>query len=285
VIEIPGYEIGEAVADDRTGVLHRAVQTNLRRPVMVKLLREALRDDAAARAAFEAERDRMAGLEHGNLLLTLDTGETDGIPWVVTESTMEPTLEEALSGPEPLFETRAVSIGLGIARALHYLAGRQLLYKNVRPRNVLLPRPGTPKLLTFRNVRPLAEAASFRGANVQSGAYCAPELVREDLGPVTPRANVYALGALLYHMLAGVPPVEGPSAEARAAHAAGRVPSLKERRPYLRDRAHAVVGRLMEHDPLRRVDPAAAVALLEAYQADPLVTRPLRTRKARRRRR
>ncbi len=271
-----GYELGSAFARDKTGVYYRAHQTRLNRAVTIKALREDPPPGDAARALFDAERRLMMTLEHPGLLLTIDTGEADGIPYFVTESVAEPTLQEALKGDEPLPEVRAVRITLALARALHYLAGRGLLYKNVSPKNVLLPRPAAPKFLTFRNVRALTEAASFRGANVQSGAYCAPELMRDDLGPVTAKTNVYALGCLLYEMLAGTPPAGREGGEARAAHAEGRFPSLKERRPFLRDRAHAVVSRLIQHDPVKRADPGAAVALLEAYQSDPLLTRPLK---------
>ena len=280
-----GFELGSAYARDKTGILYRAVQLKLDRPVTIKALREEYKDHARARELFEKERELVAGLEQPNLLMTIDTGSQDGIPYFVTESTAEPTLVEALKSGEPMPETRAVAIAVGIARALHYLGGRKLMYKNVRPQNILLPRPATPKLITFRNVRSLAEASSFRGANVQSGSYCAPELVRSDLGAVSIKANVYALGALLYEMLAGSKPVEGTSAEARAAHAAGRITPLKERRPYLRDRAYAVVGRLMSRATKPRPDAAAAVALLEAYRNDPLVTRPPVRKKRRRRRR
>jgi serine/threonine-protein kinase len=280
-----GYELGSAYAQDKTGTYYRAVQLKLDRPVTLKILREDLRGNPRARRFFEEESRLVAGLEHPNLLLTINTGQIDGIPYFVTESTAEPTLAEALQRGEPMPETRAVAIALGVARALLYLHERKLIYKNIRQHNVLLPRPATPKLVTFRYVRTLAEAQSFRGANVQSGSYCAPELVRDDLGPVTVKANVYALGALLYRMLAGAPPVEGTSAEARAAHARGDIIPLKQRRPYLRDRAHATVSRLMRHDPRRRADPAGALTLLEAYQSDPLVARPLVKKPRRRRRR
>jgi serine/threonine-protein kinase len=277
-----GYQIGAAFDRDRTGTLHRGVQLKLNRPVTIKVLREELRDDPRAVELFLEERRLVASLEHPHLLLTLSVGEAGGLPFFVTESVAEPRLAEALKGEELLAETAALTIALGIARALDYLAGRGLLYKNLSPKNVLLPRPAAPKLLTFRLVRSAAEAPLFRKSPVQSGAYCAPELVRDDLGPVTHKANVYALGAILYQMLAGVPPVEGASAEARAAHAAGRVRPLKEVRPFLRDRAHAVVGSLMTRDPGARPDAAGAVALLEAYLSDPLVAHPLRTRRRKR---
>jgi serine/threonine protein kinase len=280
-----GYELGSAYSKDKTGTYYRAVQLRLDRAVTLKMLRADLLENPRARVLFDEERQLVSGLEHPNVLMTIHTGSVDGVPYFVTESTAEPTLAEALTRGEAIPETRAVPIALGIARALLYLEQRELIYKNIRQHNVLLPRPSSPKLMTFRYVRSAAEAQSFRGANVQSGSYCAPELVRDDLGPVTIKANIYGLGALLYRMLAGVAPVEGTSAEARAAHARGRVRPLKEAKPFLRDRAYATVGALMRHDPRRRADPATAIALLEAYRRDPLVTRPPQKKKKKKRRR
>jgi serine/threonine protein kinase len=278
-----GLQLGARFAEDRTGVYYRGVQSRLNRAVTVKALRDDLVGDEAARDVFLEERRIVAGLEHPNLLLTLGVGEADGVPYVVTESVAEPTLADALAGEELPSETTAIAIAIGIAKALAYLAGQGLIYKNLSPRNVLLPRPMAPKLLTFRHVRSLAEAERFRAAPVQTGAYCAPELVVKGMGPVTIKANVYALGGILYHLLAGVPPVEGASAEARAAHAEGRLRPLKDVRPFLRDRAYVTVGRLLSHDPAVRPEPPEAVAMLEEYATDPLVLRPLRTRRKRRR--
>lgn len=279
-----GFELGAVWAEDRTGTLYRGVQSRLHRPVTIKAFREALLEDEGARERFLEERQIVAGLEHPNLLLTLGMGEVDGIPYFVTESIAEPTLADALGGEELPSETTAVAIAIGIGKALDYLARRDLVYKNLAPQNVLLPRPAAPKLLTFRHVRSIAEAARFRSTPVQSGAYCAPELVRTDLGPVTIRANVYALGGILYHLLAGMPPVDGPSAEARAANAEGRLRPLRDARPFLRDRAYVTVGRLLSHDPAVRPDPAEAVTMLEEYAQDPLVAHPLKTRRRKRRR-
>lgn len=283
--EPPGYELGDAFAQDKTGVLYRAVQTRLDRPVTFKILKAQFVDNPRARGLFVEERDLLTGVEQPNVLLTMDVGEWEDRPWFVTESVAEPRLSEAIRAGEPLEERRAVRIALGIARGLDYLSTRGLIYKNLRPENILLPRPAAPKLVTFRYVRKIEEASTFQGANVQTGLYCAPELTRKEIGKVTTKANVYALGALLYRMLAGTAPVDGNSSEARQAHADGNIVPLKERRPYLRDRAYAVVGRLMAHQPRQRADTAAAVALLAAYENDPLVANPLRKKRRTRRRR
>jgi serine/threonine protein kinase len=279
-----GYEVGSAYAKDRTGNYFRAVQVALDRPVTIKALREDLLDKPRAREIFEKERSLVASLEHPGLLLAIDMGEVDDIPYFVTESTAEPTLQEALKGGEPLEEPRSVSIALRLARALDHLAAKGIIYKNLAPRHVLLPRPAAPKLITFRHIKPLEEAHTFRRANVQSGAYCAPELMRDDLGPVTGKVNIYALGSLLYQMLAGAPPHEGPSAEARLAHAEGRIEPLQQRRPYMRDRAYTVVDRLMERDPDGRAASAEAVEILDAWSKDPFLRSPPTSRKRRRRR-
>ncbi len=278
----PGYELGPAYAKDVTGIFYRAVQLSLDRAVTIKMLRdETIKTDAIFNH-FVKEISIATSLEHANLLLAVDSGVLNGRPYLVTEPTAEPTLAKALEPNEPLTEMRAVQIALGIGHALRHLEGKRFIYKNLRPQNVLLPRPAAPKLLTFRYVKPIDEAQAFRRANVQSAGYCAPELVRGDLGPVSARANVYALGAILYQMLAGAPPIEGESAEVRRMHARGKVPPLRETRPYMRERAYTCVSRLMTYDPAKRPDPAAAIALLEAYAKDPLlgktITPPTRNR-------
>lgn len=273
------------ISEDSTGVLIAATQVRLRRAVTLKILKKELVTNQRAQALFLAERDVVAGLEDPRLLLTLDVGETDGRPWFVTESIVQPTLQSALAHPAEIEEIRSVRIALGIAHAVHYLSTRGLIYKNVCPKNILLPRPAATKLVTFRHVRRMEEAPAFQRASVQSGLYCAPELTRDDLGPVTTKSNVYAVGAILYELLAGQPVCDGESASAREAHANGTIPALKDCRAFLRDRAYSVVSRLMAHDPQRRADSAAAVTLLEAYSNDPLVAAPLRSRKKKRRRR
>jgi serine/threonine-protein kinase len=278
-----GFQLGAPFAEDRTGTLYRALQTKLNRPVTLKILREDLVDDEEAHDVFLEERQIVAGLEHPHLLLTLGTGEVEGVPYFFTESIPDTTLAEALAADELPSEPTSIAIVIGIAKALAYLSRHALIYKNLQPRNILLPRPAVPKLLTFRHVRSVSEAERFRAAPVQSGAYCAPELVRKDLGAVTIKANIYALGGILYHLLAGVPPVEGASAEAREAHAAGRVKPLKDVKPFLRDRAYATVGRFLSRDPAARPDPAEAVRVLEEWVQDPLITHPLKTRRKRRR--
>ncbi|MEE8106638.1 MAG: protein kinase [Planctomycetota bacterium] len=281
----PGYDLGPAYAEDATGVFYKAVQVSLARPVTVKMLREGTAKDDPAFAHFVKEIAVVTSLEHANLLLAVDSGAMRGMPYLVTESTIEPTLLKALRDREPLAEPRAVRIALGIAHAIRHLESKHFIYKNLNAKHVLLPRPAAPKLTTFRLVKPISEAAVFRRSNVQSANYCAPELVRDDLGPVTNRANVYALGALLYHMLSGLPPADGLEGDVRELHADGEIPPLKTLRPYLRDRAHTVVGKLMARDPAARPDPGTAVALLEAYANDPLLNKSITKKKRRRRRR
>ncbi len=281
----PGYELGPAYAKDVTGIFYRGIQLSLDRAVTIKMLRDKTTKKDAVFNHFVKEISIATSLEHANLLLAVDSGVMNGRPYLVTEPTSEPTLADALEPEEPLAEMRAVHIALGIAHAIRHLESKRFIYKNLRPKNILLPRPAAPKLLTFRYVKPFDEARAFRRANVQSAGYCAPELVRIDLGPVSPRANVYALGAILYHMLAGTPAIEGASSEVRRMHARGKVPPLRETRPYMRERAYTTVSRLMTYDPAKRPDPSAAVALLDAYANDPLLGKTITSRKKRRRRR
>ncbi len=274
-----GYCVQRVLGTDATGIYVDALQEALDRPVTIKFMH---RDgDAAVRQQFEQEVHLCTKLKHPSLLSAIDSGEVDHRPYLVTESIRLPTLAHELKGGQLIEEKRAVTLALHLARALQYLDSGRLIYRNLQPAYVLLPDQA-PRLLTYRQIRRAREADGLRAQKSQNAAYCAPELVAAELGKASIKANVYALGALLYQMLAGKPPLEGPDASVRTAHAHALVPPLRTRRPGAPERAERLVSRLMTPDPEARPSPTEAVTLLEAYLNDPFVRSPLRSRKTRR---
>ena len=181
--------------------------SELDRPVAVKVLSEALAGDAAFRSRFEREARLAARLSHPNLVGVYDVGEDGGRPFIVLEYVAGENLAELLTRRGRLPPDESRGLALQAARALAHVHEAGLVHRDVKPQNLLLRGDGTLKLADFGIAR-AADATAFTQAGTVLGtaAYLAPE---QTLGEeVTAAADVYSLGAVLYELLTGRPPFE-----------------------------------------------------------------------------
>ena len=193
------------------------------RPVAIKVMAtHDIGPDAAAAARFLDEIAVMARLQHPHLLPLFDSGSADGVPYLVMPYVAGETLRDRLTREGPLPVDEAVRLARAIAGALEHAHGAGVVHRDLKPENVLL-RDHEPLVADFGIA--LAVAADARrtrsGMLVGTPQYMAPEQAGGD-GPVDARADVYALGAVLYEMLTGDPPhvagtVQGVLARVRAA--------------------------------------------------------------------
>ena len=138
------------------------------------------------------------------------------------------------------------------AQGLIYLHGKGMTHKNPAPAMLALNEHGVARLVTFRNIVPIDEPASLRGKLVSDPNYVAPEQLGGDK-PIGPAASVYQLAALLFHLLAGSPPHEEEDAKATAlAHFRKPFPSLKGKRPFLKNGVYDLVEQGTQRDPAQR---------------------------------
>jgi len=289
-VEIPGYRLRHLSDSDSIGFLFSAEQTSLGRKVTLKILKPKYEDHPRAREEFLAEMDRLAGLDHPNLPRVLDM-HREGLLVLVTERVGVHPLQAALEDGKPLAEGRAVSLALGVARALRYLASEGFAHKNVSPRTVIT-RPDGCRLLTFRNVIPLSEQAALKGRLVQDPRYVAPEQLAgpHAVGPNTP---CYVVAGLLFHMLTANPPHEGASAkETAVAHLKQPFPSPRRYQPFLAKAYQDVIAACTQLDPDARPSLDELVEALEALAdgrdpglAPPKPSGPVAPKPRRRRRR
>ncbi|MCG7525772.1 serine/threonine protein kinase, partial [Streptomyces sp. OfavH-34-F] len=258
------------------GEVHRAV--DLRVPegapdhlVAVKLILRHrsgspvdTRADARAVARFAREVRIMRRLDDPHLTRIVDGGvdEAHGRPYLAMELLDGDTLGDLIDEEGRLPVSWAAAIGAQIAAGLAAAHGADVVHRDLKPRNVMLTRGGVVKVLDFGMGRITDDPDDTRltssGTTVGTARYMAPEQFRAGL--VTPAADLYALGCVLYEMLTGVPPFTGDSAYVLMDRHLHGVPApLRLVRPDVPAELARLADRLLAKDPADRPADAAAV--------------------------
>jgi len=242
----------------------------------VKIISPLVADDPAFRARFQHESLLAAAIEHPSVLPVYDTGEADGRLYIAMRLIDGTDLREAIGRSGGLHPARAVKILASVADALDAAHARGLVHRDIKPANILLARPGEPGehayLSDFGLSKRLASAGQTKtGEVVGTVDYMAPEQWRGDR--VDGRADVYALGAVLFEALTGSVPYARDSDVAKLyAHLNDPVPAPSSVKPGTPPTLDAVVTRAMAKDPDERFPSAgdlgrAAGAALEGLPA------------------
>lgn len=201
------YRIAGILGSGGMGTVYRAHDTRLDREVALKFLPLYRADHPEARQRFLMEARAAAALEHPNVCSIHEVGETtDGRPFIAMACYEGETLGARL-GRGALPSKEAVAIAVQVARALGAAHARGIVHRDVKPGNIMLCADGTVRLLDFG----LAKVAdvSLTGPGVTPGtiAYMSPEHARGD--PVSPAADLWSLGVVVYEMLSGTRPFRG----------------------------------------------------------------------------
>lgn len=264
------YEIIAPLGSGGMGEVYRARDLKLGRDVAIKVLPVIVAFSAERRARFEREARVVASLSHPNVLTIFDFGTHEGRTYAVMELLEGETLRERLrEGPLPL--RKAVDYAAQIAEGLAAAHDKGVVHRDLKPENVIVTLDGRVKILDFGLARITVEDESAAadidtrvhrtdpGAVLGTAAYMAPEQVRGE--PADHRADIFALGCLLYEMLAGVrafardTPVETMSAILKA-----EPPPLDRSDVPVPPSVERVVRRCLEKQPSERFQSARDLA-------------------------
>lgn len=251
---IGGYRIENEVGRGAMAVVYRAIQLNLDRPVALKILTEELARNEEFVGRFFNEARAAAALSHANIIQAYDAGVTDtGIYYFAMEFVEGETLLKRIQRDGALPVAEGVTICLHIAEALNYGWHRQqLTHGDIKPENIMLNSQGEAKLADFG----LAKVAGhdFEGSDVMlTPLYAAPEAIQGKLQKGDCRADIYAFGATMYHILAGSPPFPGTKAqEVLQRHLNEPLMPLNQRRPGVPLYVSDFVTGLLAKDPDQR---------------------------------
>jgi serine/threonine-protein kinase len=220
--QIPGYQLLGKLGKGAMATVYKAKQTSLDRIVAVKVLPRRSSENIEFVERFYKEGKAAAKLAHNNIVQAIDVGSTpDGFHYFVMEYVEGKTLYDVMQ-PPPIGEGRAFSeqealdIAIQIADALHHAHQRGLIHRDVKPKNILLTPQGTAKLTDLGLARAADDkeaAESEAGKAYGTPYYISPEQIRGDVD-IDFRADLYSLGATLYHMVTGRPPFDGETPSA-----------------------------------------------------------------------
>jgi Tol biopolymer transport system component len=214
------YRIVAKLGAGGMGEVYRARDTRLERDVAIKVLPSHLADDPNALARFEREAKAIAALSHPNILGIFDVGREGGIAYAVTELLEGETLRDRLAGGG-LPVRKAVDMAIQIAQALAAAHEKGIVHRDLKPENIFVTADGRTKILDFGLAKVLkiegvelpgssdgiSQSPTITVASTQVGTilgtvgYMAPEQIRGLA--IDPRTDIFALGAVLYEMLAG----------------------------------------------------------------------------------
>jgi serine/threonine-protein kinase len=209
--EIPGYQIIEKLGRGSMGVVFKARQTSVDRIVAVKILLDSLAQNKEFIKRFDREAKIAAKLSHNNIVNAIDAGEVNGYHYFVMEYVEGSTIKDALDKGQVYEEKAALRIVLAVAEALKHAHARGLIHRDIKPENVILTKDGNVKLADLGLARLTADekwAMSEAGMAIGTPYYISPEQVRGQID-VDIRADIYSLGASLYHMVTGRVPYDG----------------------------------------------------------------------------
>jgi pSer/pThr/pTyr-binding forkhead associated (FHA) protein len=250
-----GCRIEEVIGRGDMGVVYRAEELALQRTVALKLIVSEYSRDERFRERFRRESRIAAAIDHPNVIPVFDAGDEKGVLYIMMRLVEGTDLRAVIDEEGGLDPLRAARIVRQVGAALDAAHSRGMLHRDVKPSNVLLARKDHAYLSDFGLAKPAdsLEALTRQGTIVARAEYVAPEQV---LGQrVDARADIYALGCLLFEALTGEAPFErsAPGAGAAAlAHVDAPRPSPLDVRPDLPREFDDVVKRAMAKDPHER---------------------------------
>ncbi|MEO6121239.1 MAG: serine/threonine-protein kinase [Acidimicrobiales bacterium] len=257
------YRLGDLLGRGGMAEVYDGWDERLRRPVAVKLLRPEMAAQPEVRRRFEVEGRAAAQLSHPNVVAVFDTGEHDGEPFLVMERLPGDTLADRLVDA-PLSSEEVERLAREVLGALGAAHSAGIVHRDIKPANILMAPNGSAKLADFgiaKSAELMAGDPTTAGVLFGTPAYLAPE--RVDGLAATARSDLYAVGVVLYEVLAGRKPFQAPTPLAMAAAIqTGTPPPLGEVCPRAAPGLVAAVESAMARDPADRPATAAAMALL-----------------------
>ena len=253
------YRVEREIGEGGMATVYLADDVRHERKVALKVLKPALAAVVGGER-FLAEIKTTANLQHPHILPLFDSGEADTFLFYVMPYVQGESLREKLDREKQLGVGDSLTITQKVASALGYAHGHGVVHRDIKPANILLSEQGEPLIADFGIALAVAHAGGGRitetGLSLGTPYYMSPEQATER--DVDPRSDVYALGCVLYEMLAGQPPFSGATGQAVLVQILTTdAPSITTVRKTVPPHVAAALARALEKLPADRFDGAA----------------------------
>jgi eukaryotic-like serine/threonine-protein kinase len=254
------YHIMDKLGSGGMGAVYRAQVPDTGVEVALKLLPKKLSTDPNFLARFHREANLGMELNHPHIVRTIDFGENKGTYYIAMEVVEGGTLDHHLHVSGAIPERTALKITRDLLGALQYAHEKGLIHRDIKPSNILFDREGKCKLSDFGLAKAHEPDPQFmtQGTTVGTPHYMAPEQARGEELDI--RADLYALGATLYHAVTGQTPFSGSSAAVMHSHLKRELPPPESLNPNLSQGCIAIIKKLMAKERKERY-PTPAEAL------------------------
>ncbi len=285
LLALEDYELLEEIARGGMGVVYRARQTSLNRPVAIKMILGGHLANAAELKRFRAEAETAAQLRHPNIVAIHEVGEHAGQPFFSMELVQGQNLAQ-LVREEPLPSRKAAAYLKAIAEAVQYAHSRGVLHRDLKPSNVLIDEHDQPRITDFGLAKRLTDSQlstndpqlTQTGQVLGSPSFIPPEQAAGLKQEIGPPSDVYSLGAILYHCLTARPPFMAENLTQTLRLVAEQEPvSPRLLNPSVPRDLETICLKCLEKDPGRRYPTAQALAdeLTRFLNHEPIHAHPL----------
>jgi serine/threonine protein kinase len=203
--QIPGYKILGKLGAGAMAVVYKALQLSLNRTVAIKVLPKRFSENPEYVERFYKEGQAAGKLNHPNIVQAVDVGEAGGYHYFVMEYVKGKTIYDDLAAGKIFSEPEALDIAIQVAKALAHAHSVGLIHRDVKPKNIMITEENLVKLADMGLARETTDvelAKTEKGKAYGTPYYIAPEQIRGEID-IDGRADIYGLGATLYHMLTG----------------------------------------------------------------------------------
>jgi serine/threonine protein kinase len=245
------FETWEKIGDGVYGSTYRSRDPLLDRQVVIKAFHAELTSSADFMDQFRREARQIASLRHANIINMIDGGDQDGQYYLVVEYLPGGSLQTIVRDGKAQPLSRAIEILKPVADALDYAHGRRVLHRDVKPSNILFAEDGHAVLTDFAVVKPAGRPGNGASMGILgTPEYLAPEQVMG--GEAVPETDLYALGVVIYQLLAGQPPFTGTAQQVLRAQIEQPPADLRSFNSALPKEVADTVARALSKDPTKR---------------------------------